>query len=157
MKKLDRNNYSINTSIVELTFKYKASSSVMPVLRTSQDAYEILRNIWNAKDNIDHIESAQILLLNRANKIHGTYELSVGGITGTVMDINIIAQAAILSNSKSIILCHNHPSSNCKPSDSDRSITKKIKEALNFLDIAVLDHIILTENSYYSFADEGIL
>jgi DNA repair protein RadC len=95
------------------------------------------------------------MLLNRANKVLGIYELSTGGISGTVADIRLIFAASIKSNASSIVLAHNHPSSNTKPSDADLLLTHKIKEAGKLLDIKVIDHIIVAIESYYSFADQG--
>ena len=98
-----------------------------------------------------------IIYLNRANKIIGFYKLSEGGLAGTVVDLRIAYSVALKCLASSIILCHNHPSGNCNPSESDINLTKKFKEAGVILEISVLDHIILTEDSCYSFADEGII
>jgi len=95
--------------------------------------------------------------LNRSNKIIKKVLISEGGITGTVADPKRIFKAAIEQNATSIILCHNHPSGNIKPSDADIKLTKKLKEAGSFLDISILDHIIMGDDTFYSFADEGIL
>lgn len=157
MKKIDVNNYSENTSIVKLSFHYKAPPSIMPKITTSKDAYEIFRSIWSHKNNIDFIESAHILLLNRANKVHGSFELSTGGVGGTIMDISMIAQAVLLSSSSGFLLCHSHPSGNIKPSKIDIDVTQQIKEAMKLFDITLLDHIILTSETFYSFADQGML
>jgi DNA repair protein RadC len=83
--------------------------------------------------------------------------ISSGGISGTVLDTRVIFQGALLANASSLIIFHNHPSSNLKPSKADKDITNKIKKAGELLDIILLDHLIITEHSYYSFADEGIL
>jgi DNA repair protein RadC len=98
-----------------------------------------------------------VLFLNRANKINHFEIISEGGITGTVADPRIILRKALEEDAVNIILCHNHPSGSLKPSRADEELTRKIKEAARLLDIAVLDHIIVSENGYYSFADEGIL
>jgi DNA repair protein RadC len=98
-----------------------------------------------------------VLFLNRANKINHFEIISEGGITGTVADPRIILRKALEEDAVNIILCHNHPSGSLKPSRADEELTKKIKEAARLLDIAVIDHIIVSENGYYSFADEGIL
>jgi len=98
-----------------------------------------------------------VLFLNRANKINHFEIISEGGITGTVADPRIILRKALEQNAVNIILCHNHPSGSLKPSRADEQLTSKIKEAARFLDITVIDHIIVSENGYYSFADEGIL
>ena len=98
-----------------------------------------------------------VLFLNRANKINHFEIVSEGGITGTVADPRIILRKALEEDAVNIILCHNHPSGSLRPSRADEDLTKKIKEAARLLDITVLDHIIVSENGYYSFADEGIL
>lgn len=98
-----------------------------------------------------------VLFLNRANKVNHFEIISEGGITGTVADPRIILKKALEENAVSIILCHNHPSGSLKPSKADEQLTYKIKEAANFLDIRVLDHIIVSDDGYFSFADEGLL
>jgi DNA repair protein RadC len=102
-------------------------------------------------------EEFWILLLNRANKMISKHLISSGGIAGTAVDLKIIFKLAIENLASSIILCHNHPSGNLKPSDADIRITKKIKDSGNLLDIKILDHIIIAGQEYYSFADQGII
>jgi DNA repair protein RadC len=102
-------------------------------------------------------EEFYILLLNRANRIYGYYLLSQGGTSGTVVDPKLIFSIALKCNAHGIILAHNHPSGNTKPSEADIQITKKVKEGGKLLEIDVLDHIILTSDSYLSFADEGLM
>jgi len=97
------------------------------------------------------------MLLNRCNRVLGYYEVSKGGISGTVVDVRLILQAALKANASSIILAHNHPSGNLETSTADNQITQKIKKACTFLDISLLDHLILTNFSYLSMADEGII
>jgi DNA repair protein RadC len=98
-----------------------------------------------------------VLFLNRSNKINHFQIISEGGITGTVADPRIILKKALEEDAVSIILCHNHPSGSLKPSKADEELTFKIKEAAKYFDIKVLDHLIVSEDGYYSFADEGIL
>jgi DNA repair protein RadC len=98
-----------------------------------------------------------VLFLNRANKINHFEIVSEGGITGTVADPRIILKKALEEDAVNIILCHNHPSGSLKPSRADETLTQKIKEAAALLDIRVLDHIIVSDSGYFSFADEGIL
>ena len=98
-----------------------------------------------------------VLFLNRANKINHFEIISEGGITGTVADPRVILKKALEENAVSIILCHNHPSGSLKPSRADEELTLKIKEAAKYFDITVLDHLIVSDAGYYSFADEGIL
>lgn len=102
-------------------------------------------------------EEFWILLLNRSNKIIGRNKVSQGGIAGTVIDVRLILKSAIDHLASSIILCHNHPSGNRQPSDADTNITKKMSEAGRVMDIPVLDHIIVTDHTYFSYADEGML
>ncbi|MET0298166.1 MAG: DNA repair protein RadC [Flavitalea sp.] len=98
-----------------------------------------------------------VVFLNRANRVNHFEIISKGGITGTVADPRIILKKALEEEAVSLILCHNHPSGSIKPSRADEELTLKIKEAARFLDIKVLDHIIVSEYGYYSFADEGII
>jgi len=123
------------------------------IISSSRDAFEILQ-----KDTSDKpYEEFWILLLNRGNKVLGKACVGEGGMSGTVVDPKKIFKIAIENNAAGIILCHNHPSGSLKPSDSDIKLTRKIKEAGLNLDISVLDHIIIGEEKYYSFADEGML
>ncbi len=117
----------------------------------SHDVYEMMHPILA---DLPH-EEFWIVLLNRANKVINTLKISQGGVAGTVIDPKIIMKAALDQLASSIILCHNHPSGNKQPSQQDISITKKLKEAGKVMDIPVLDHLIVTDNGYYSFADEG--
>jgi len=104
-----------------------------------------------------HREVFAVMFLNRANKINHFEIISEGGITGTVADPRVILKKALEENAVSIILCHNHPSGSLKPSRADEELTSKIKEAAKFLDIKVMDHIIVSEDGYFSFADEGMI
>lgn len=122
-------------------------------ITSSKDAADIFQS---ALSDMKH-EEFWILLLNRANKIIGKHPISKGGVAGTVVDLKIIFKIAIENLASSIILCHNHPSGNIKPSDADIKLTKKIKESGTLLDISILDHIIIADLSYFSFADEGMM
>jgi DNA repair protein RadC len=102
-------------------------------------------------------EEFWVLFLNRSNKIIGRMKLSQGGISGTVTDVRMVMKKAIECLASGIIVCHNHPSGNLNPSESDSKITKKIKEAGELLDIQMLDHLIISDRDYYSFADNGLL
>lgn len=102
-------------------------------------------------------EQFVVLYLNRANKVIGGYKVSLGGISSTTVDVRIVLSVALKILATGIILAHNHPSGNTKPSISDQELTKRIKEACDFMDISLLDHLIITNEAYLSFADEGIL
>jgi DNA repair protein RadC len=141
---------------VELIYKSKVRPSDRPLIISSKNCYDLLLQTWD-ENKIDFVEQFKVLLLNRCNRVLGILELSTGGITGTVADTRLIMTAALKANAVSIILSHNHPSGNLKPSRPDEELTRKIKEAGKFLDIQLLDHVIVTSEGYYSFADEGLL
>lgn len=122
-------------------------------VRTSADAYEYLRP---ALSDLPH-EEFWLLLLNRANKIMEAERISVGGVSGTVADLKVIFKRSIDRLASSIILAHNHPSGNLRPSQADKTLTKKVVAGGKLLDIAVLDHLIITDEGYFSFADEHLL
>jgi len=138
-----------------LTVKHNNTNFVQPEIKSSQDAANACRNLFG--DDLYIYESFYILLLSQMNKVTGYVKISHGGMSGTVVDVKLIAKYAIESLSPAIILCHNHPSGNLEPSRADKAITIKIKKALSFLDVAVLDHIILAQENYTSMADECLM
>ena len=141
---------------IELVYRSKVKASERPKINSSKDAYDIFLKSWNA-DKIEFVEQFKILLLNRGNKVLGVYAVSTGGVTGTVADPRLIFVAALKANACAIILSHNHPSSNLKPSNADEQLTFKMKEGGKLLDIQILDHLIISAEGYYSMADEGLL
>jgi DNA repair protein RadC len=142
---------------IQVTYREVAPIAGNPRITSSSDAYQVLRQLWN-EDTIGLHESFKVLLLNNSNAIKGVFHLSEGGITGTLVDIRILFAVVLKSLSVGIILSHNHPSGQLKPSGADQQITRKIQKAAKLLDIRVLDHLILApENGYFSFADEGLL
>ena len=141
---------------VELIYKSRVKASERPIVKTSKDAADLLQRTWD-ENKIDFVEQFKVLFLNRANKILGMLEVSTGGVTGTIADPKLVYVAALKVNATSIIISHNHPSGNLKPSKADEELTQKIKQAGLFLDIKLLDHIIVTGEGYYSFADEGLI
>ena len=143
-------------SEVELIYKNKVKSSERPVVKSAKECYELLKLTWD-ENKIEFVEQFKVVLMNRAQRVLGIYELSVGGVAGTVADLKLVFTAALKANACNIILSHNHPSGNLKPSRSDEEQTKKIATAGMYLDIKVIDHIIATSEGYYSFADEGLL
>jgi len=120
----------------------------------SADAAAAFREIWPA---YDHIEFSYMLMMNRQNQILGYHQLSKGGMTGAVVDVRVLFQVALKACATSFILAHNHPSGNLNTSDADKKITNQIKQAGVLLDIPILDHLIMTTDSYLSMADEGLL
>ena len=144
----------IIAAALELGRRRQASSSLeKKVVRSSRDIAQYLQA--TLKDY--SYEVFAVIFLNRANKINHFEIISKGGITGTVADPRIILKKALEEDATSIVLCHNHPSGNLQPSRADEELTKKIKEAAAYFDIKIIDHIIVSEDGFYSFADEGIL
>jgi len=142
------------TAALELGRRRQATASLeKSVVGSSNDIAAYLRT---ALKDYRH-EVFAVIFLNRANKINHFEIVSAGGITGTVADPRVILKKALEENAVSIILCHNHPSGSLKPSRADEELTTKIKEAAKYFDIKVIDHIIVSEDGYFSFADEGIL
>ena len=146
----------LHVAEVFLTYVTKVKPSERPAIKNSHDAHKIFFDSWDTA-TIEHKETVKMLLLNRANKVLGIITISEGGLSGTLMDVRMIFQYAIKGNACGIIICHNHPSGNSNPSESDQKITQKIKEAGNLLDIQLLDNIILTPEKeiFRSLADEG--
>ena len=139
---------------VELT--YKSTSKSRSKIYSSEDAYKYLLPTYK-EGTICYKEYFKVLFLNQASQILGYTLISEGGITETCADVRVILQAALLTNSVAIILAHNHPSGNLKPSRQDMEITKQVRDAAKLMRITVTDHVILTDARYYSFADEGQL
>lgn len=137
---------------VELIYKCKVKQTTLPLIAKSEDAVKIFRKLWNI-EQIEHREESRLLLLNRANRVLGTILISQGGIAGTVIDPKFVFQAALKANASAIMLCHNHPSGNLTPSKSDIRLTKQIRECGKYLELPLLDHIIITADNYYSMAD----
>ena len=138
-----------------LSLKKTQTDFVSTKLTTSKEAADYARQFYF--DDIEIYESFFLILLSIRNTTIAYVKISQGGIASTVVDAIIVAKYAIDSLAKNVILVHNHPSGGCSPSESDRILTKNIKKGLDLFSINVCDHIILTKDTYYSFADEGIL
>lgn len=139
---------------VELGRRRQVNESGKPKsISSSRDVFAIFYPLLR---DLQH-EEFWILMLNRANRVMGKHMISRGGISGTIADPKIIFNRALLTQASAIILVHNHPSGNLDPSQADRDITRKLRNAGDFLDLPVLDHIIIAEGGYFSFTDEGIL
>jgi len=141
---------------IQVSYSSKISDGARPKITCAQDAADILRLKWDA-GQIEYVEEFRVILLNRANKVLGIQTVSKGGISGTVADPKVIFATALKANASSIIPAHNHPSGNLKPSEADMKLTRKLVEAGKFLDLPVLDHVIITKNGHFSFAEEGLL
>jgi DNA repair protein RadC len=139
---------------VSITYSCKVKASDRFRVTGSKDAMTALRSIW---PSYEHVEFMYMMMLNRQNQVLGCHQISKGGMTGTVVDVRVVFQVALISCATSIILAHNHPSGNIDPSDADKKITRLLSDAGKILEIPVIDHIILTTGGHLSMADEGIL
>lgn len=130
-----------------------ASQQQRPQIRCSLDAYQVIAPLIADLSQ----EEFWIILLNRASKVLDTARISLGGTAGTVVDAKVVFMRALQGEASSLVLCHNHPSGTLFPSQPDKDLTKKLVQAGKAIDIMVLDHLIITEQGYFSFADEGLL
>lgn len=142
---------------VKVSYTSKVKSKDRVLVKTSTDAYNVVRSLYD-EDTIDYVESSHVLLLNFANQVIGKKLLSTGGTNACIVDVKVIAQISLSTNAHAIILTHNHPSGNLKASEQDIKMTRRVKEALELFDIKLLDHIIVTsDNGYTSMADHELI
>lgn len=143
--------------VAEISISYQPAISNKPIVTSSLDSFNAIVPFFPQETLALH-ERFITMYLNRQNRVLGVYELSKGGITGTVVDIRIMLSIALKSVATGIILAHNHPSGNLQPSVADKQLTQKVKEACKYMDINVLDHLIISPTGkYLSFLDEGFL
>ncbi|MEQ9404340.1 MAG: JAB domain-containing protein [Cyclobacteriaceae bacterium] len=156
MKNLaETSNSKFSVSEISISYNPKVRNSDREKITCSQDCYRIVRPFFESI--INYKESFYAMFLNRRHCVLGVSKISEGGIFGTMVDPKLIFQTALKAHASAIVVFHNHPSGNLKPSEADIKLTQKLKDAGNFLDLPLLDHIILTDESYYSFCDEGIM
>lgn len=141
---------------VSVSYSTPIKASQRPRLSNSQEVNELLLRVFD-QNTVELKEYFKVILLNQANKVLGVHNLSEGGITEVIADIRQIMQIAILTNATGIILSHNHPSGNREPSQEDKKLTNQVNQACNIMNIRLVDHIIVTTENYYSFADEGLI
>ena len=139
---------------VELSYKNRVPYNERKKVQSSVDAYNLLVNNHD-DDTIDYKETFKVLYLNQASQVVGCFTLSQGGITATCVDVRNVMQGALLTNAVAMILAHNHPSGNTRPSRDDDKITNQLVKAGELLNIRVIDLIIFTREGFYSFNDEG--
>ena len=149
---METNKNLLKLNYVELIYKSNIKSTDRIRINDAGDVYLLAKEILG--DRMEHHEEVYLILLNQASKILGVALVSKGGISNTVVDLRIIFQAAILANASRIILVHNHPSGNLKPSLQDDKITKRVYQIASILGIELTDHLIISEESYYSYAIE---
>lgn len=141
---------------VQLSYKPHFKAQERPQITTSKQAYDLLMANWDMS-LINYIEQAKMILLNRNNRVLGIINLSTGGGASTVMDSRVIFATALKATATSLIVAHNHPSGNLRPSSEDIRITDKLKKAGRLLEIEVHDHLIISENGYFSMAEEAMI
>jgi DNA repair protein RadC len=141
---------------IQLSYHPQVRPSQRPTVTNSREVYQLFYESWDA-NRIELQEQFKVMLLNRSSRVLGIVEISTGGIGDTLADPKLIFVTALKAGASSIILAHNHPSGQLTPSQADRNLTRKISDGGKLLDISVFDHMILTADSYFSFADEGII
>lgn len=144
------------SEVSEIQVSYKPNKIVSSKIATSFDAVQIIRKFWN-EETIEMQEEVKVILLNNSNCVLGIYNLSKGGITSSLVDIRLVLSVALKCLAPGIILVHNHPSGNLKPSSADLNIVKKLMDSCKIMDITLFDSIIITKESFMSFADDGLL
>lgn len=144
-----------NIEEVKLVYQPNVSLDTLPKVTHSNQLNELFSAIW--EDDKCYIERFYCLFFNRNNRLLGYKLMAMGSQVACVVEIKSIFQASILMHACAIAIAHNHPSGNLNPSDSDKLLTKKLKDGLNLFDITLLDHIILANDNYYSFCDNGLI
>jgi DNA repair protein RadC len=146
-----------NLTISEILVSYKPDLKNKFIVRSSNDCYHVLKD-WFDADTISLQEQFVVMYLNRGNFVLGIHRLSKGGISGTVADIRLILGIGLKIAASGIVIAHNHPSGNLKPSEADTEITQKLKDAALLMDTRLLDHLVITPaGEYLSMADEGLI
>lgn len=151
-----KNDIAYVVNEISLVYNRTFTLSDRPVVNSAKRAADLLREFWDL-DKIDLQEQFRILLLSPSGLLLGTYECSTGGISMTIADPRLIFTCALKANARSIIIAHNHPSGNLKPSEADIKLTRKLIEGGKLLEIVIADHIIITSEGYLSLAEEGLL
>ena len=141
-------------NISEIKVSYRSTKLPNKTIGCSYDAFDLLKQSCN-RNTIELFEEFKIILLNRASHVLGIYTVSSGGVAEVIADAKLIFSVALKTMASGIILAHNHPSGNLKPSEADKALTRSLTKAGAVLQINVLDHVILTASGYYSFADKG--
>lgn len=146
----------LTMKVREIKVSYSNQGGKKITVKNSETVFEVALSHWD-KNIIEFQEEVKLMLLNRANVILGIYDLSKGGVASCTVDLKIILSVTLKANASSIVLLHNHPSGKLLPSESDKLLTRKLKEACEVVDLVLLDHLIITKDSFYSFNDNNIL
>ncbi len=144
--------------VAEVQVSYKPDYNIYerPQISSSEQMYNLIKQQWDL-GRINFLEEFKVVLLNRSNRVLGVVNVSMGGVSGTYVDPKVVFAIALKGNASSLILTHNHPSGSLRPSEADIKLTKRLVECGKLLEITIFDHIIISENSYYSFADDGMM
>jgi len=145
-----------SVSEIELLYHNKVPAAQRPAIKSSQAAYDLLLDVWDL-NKIELVEQTNMLLLDSSKRCLGVSRISTGGITHCIIDPRIVFSTALTARAHGIILAHNHPTENLKPSQPDIDLSKKLHNGSKLLDIRMIDHIILSRSNYFSFADNGLI
>jgi len=156
MKKELRKTFEKFISLPEMKIKFTDKATERIEIKNANEAASLFYSIENMEDNMEHHEMFYAAYMNQSGKVMGVMKIAEGGIDSTAVDTRIIMQGGLLLNASSIILCHNHPSRNTRPSTDDLDMTKRLKSAAEILKMRVLDHIIISKDNYTSMAEEGV-
>ena len=140
---------------IDIVYRNKIKPTDRPKVNSAATAYDVLMNAWDM-NKIELLEQFNILLLDRGNSCLGVSNISTGGVSACIVDPKIVFATALKARASGLILAHNHPSGNLKPSEADIQLTKKLREGGKLLDLSVWDHLIVTPTSYYSFAEDAL-
>lgn len=146
----------MKNTIREIKVSYTSGEEDKVSVKNSEDSYKLFFSNWD-KNTLELQEEFKVMLLNKHNKVLGIYPMSKGGVSVTIVDAKLLFSVALKCNASNIIIAHNHPSGNLKPSEVDKKVTQKLKEGATLLDISLLDHLIITNNGYYSFSGNGLM
>ena len=142
--------------VSEIKVSYCNTNKDKIKIADSKNSYKVALSHWDMS-SIELVEEVKVIMLNNANIVLGIFDLARGGTSSCIVDLKIILSVALKTHSSGIILIHNHPAGRVNPSQADKSLTAKLKKASSYLDINLLDHLIITKDEYYSFSDMGIL
>jgi DNA repair protein RadC len=155
-KKEELQNLKSESMLAELSISYKVAPNTLPKVTKAEEIYEFLKEIWN-KELINVQEQCVALFLNNSNRVIGYKLIGTGTMKMCVIDVKLVVSLALHSMCEAVVLAHNHPTGNLKPSTQDEAITNKIKQALQLIEVRFIDHIIISEAGYLSFAMQGLL
>ena len=154
MKKLIPVHYDVCE--IKVSYRPMFNQQERPKVTDSLHAADLFRQAWD-QGRLELVEDFHVMYLNRANNVLGMFHSTAGSVTGVMCDVKTVMATALKVNACSMILAHNHPSGSLNPSQQDKAITRQFREAAKVLGMEVLDHVILTRDGYYSFADEGMM